>query len=74
MKASTMIYEAKSRQVIKYLKELQKREKAYRVVKSTVASSNRGVLRIATGILPVPGIVLLQSSEGPTPKLISYSP
>jgi hypothetical protein len=45
MKALTMIYEAKSRQVIKYLKELQKREKAYHVVGSTVAASNPGVLQ-----------------------------
>jgi len=48
MKALTVICEAKSRQVIKYLKELQKREKAYHAVGSTVAASNPGARRIAT--------------------------
>ena len=47
MKCLTMIYDAKGWQVIKYLKKLQKREKAYQVVGSTVAASNPVVLRIA---------------------------
>ena len=64
MKYLTMIYVAKGWQVIKYLKELQKQEKAYQVVESSVAASNPGVLRIATATMPVPGMVLLQSSEG----------
>ena len=64
MKDITMIYVAKGWQVITYLKELQKREEAYQVVESTVAASNPGVLRMAAGTLPVPGMVLLQSSEG----------
>jgi|WetSurSiteA1Bulk_404760.scaffolds.fasta_scaffold480336_1 hypothetical protein len=54
------IYNAKGWQVIKYLKELQKREKAYQVVESTVATSNPGLLRIATATLPVPRMVPLQ--------------
>jgi hypothetical protein len=64
MKYLTMVYVAKGWQVITYLKELQKREDAYQVVKSTVVASNPGVLRIAAATLPVPGMVLLQSSEG----------
>jgi hypothetical protein len=60
MKYLTMTYDAKGWQVIKYLKELQKREKAYQVVESTVAASNPGLLRIATATLPVPGLVPLQ--------------
>jgi hypothetical protein len=64
MKYLTRIYVAKGWQVITYLKELQKREEAYQVVESTVAASNPGVLRIAAATFPVPGMVLLQPSEG----------
>jgi hypothetical protein len=73
MKSLTMIYDVNSRQVIKYLKELQKRKKAYGAVGSMAAASNPGVLRIATATLPVPGMVLLQSSERLTSEATACS-